>query len=264
MHTMPTPSRSANTSHNSSDSSNGGWTLHRQPKEPEADLGLSEIAPNRLQNRILLGIALVVLVVAVLVGVVLSKSGGGSDDKVVLVENRTIAVNETSAPSSSPVTTTEQPTAAPSVPISDQFLNGLPAYSINLAENDADSAQAKALAWLKNDPQYHYYGHVYRLNQRYALAVFYYSTNDYYYYYHGDPWWNNSEWLSNDNECTWYQYNDDGTEDDNSCTESSRLSALSIWGSMAGSIPAELELLTDVEYMRLSGELLSGTIPSEL
>jgi hypothetical protein len=263
---MSTTSLSSNTSHNSDGS---GWrTLRRQPKKPEAaeDLGLPKSAPyypNPLRNRIILGIVLIVVIVGVSVGVVLSKNGVGGN-KTVVVENQTVAVNETSAPSASPVTSTVQPTAAPSVlSVVDQFLSGLPPYSMDLAEGDPDSAQAKALVWLESDPQYTDY-ELHRLNQRYALAVLFYSTNDYYYYYHGDSWWDSSGWMSNGNECTWYQYNEDGTEDDNSCTESSRLSALNVWGHMHGSIPAELELLTDVEYMRLSGEALSGTIPSEL
>jgi hypothetical protein len=95
------------------------------------DLGFPEIPPyypNRLRNRIILGIVLVVVIVGVTVGVVLSKKGGGDDDD----KNRTIAVNETTA---LPIST-ERPTGAPSTEsIVNQFLSGLPAYSIDLAES---------------------------------------------------------------------------------------------------------------------------------
>jgi hypothetical protein len=302
-HIMSTTGRNSHTSRNSS---NGWWSFrHRQPKEPEAaDLVFPEIAPyypNRLRNRVILGIVLVLVVVAVAVGVVLSKNGSGDGDKAVSVENRTVTANETAVPSSSPdndqrptarspapgtrrpsrplspVTeqptddqtldptvfpTTTQPTpegpmAAPSVPsVVDQFLIGLPAYSIDLAESDADSPQAKALAWLENDPLYNDYQNVYRLNQRYALAVLYYSTN-------GTSWDTSTGWMSDDNECTWYM--DDEDLGDDHCGADSRLTMLDLYGNgLEGSIPTEVELLTDLEEISLAEEGISGTIPTEL
>jgi hypothetical protein len=226
---MSTPDRKSNTRRKSG---NGWWSLCRLPKEPEAaeDLGLPQIAPyypNRLQNCVILVIVLVVVIVAVSVGVVLSQNGS--------------VANETNAPS-----------------IVEQFLANLPAYSINLAENDNTSPQANALRWLQNDPQYHDYRHVYRLNQRYAMAVLYFSTN-------GDSWNYTKGWLSNDNECSWYQYDDPGPDDDNSCVEASRLAFVDLDGNdLDGSIPTELELLTDLGHLYLYGEKLSGTIHSEL
>jgi hypothetical protein len=80
--------------------------------------------------------------------------------------------------------------------VTNEFMSGLPPYSLELAENVADSPQAKALAWIQNDPLYSEY-ELHRLNQRYALAVFYYSTN-------GDSSKNNSGWLSGASESTWY------------------------------------------------------------
>jgi hypothetical protein len=260
----------------SSGSSSNGWTFRRQPKrEQPADFVLPEIEPyypNRLRNRIIFGVVLLVLVVAaVSVGVVLFKS---DSDKAVSVQNRTVAGNET-----------------PSVrSIVDQFLAGLPDYSLKLAENDMDSPQAKALSWLQDDPQYNDYSHVYRLNQRYALAVFYYSTN-------GasmsspsgeggsdpvigstpppDRWllgqqmptigWNNTDkWLTDDNECTWYM-NDYGYE---RCGADSRLRLLDLFeNNVGGSIPTEVELLTDLEQILLGtpgASDIRGTIPTEM
>jgi hypothetical protein len=153
---------------------------------------------------------------------------------------------------------TERPTPLPTTagPITERFMNGLPPYSKELASNNASSPQAKALDWLQKDPLYHQYPNVYRLNQRYALAVLYYSTN-------GDSWDNSTGWLSDDSECTWYQYNGYGPEDDNSCTEASRLAFLDLYlNVLGGTIPTELELLTDLEYMFLLGG--SGKIHSEL
>jgi hypothetical protein len=245
-------------------SPNGGGSNNdrRQPKEPEAweDLGFPEIPPyypNRLRNRVILGIVLLVIVVAaVAVGVVLSKNNDGG--QAVLVENTTVAGNKTSAPSAPPAMSTKRPSAAPSVPsVVNQFLDSLPAYSTDLAESDADSPQAKALAWLENDPQYNDY-ELHRLNQRYSLAVLYYSTN-------GESWNNTDGWLSDDNECTWYQYDGYGPEDDKSCLAGSRLAVLKLVDNdLDGSIPTELELLTDLEYMIVSVLSVSGTIHSEL
>jgi hypothetical protein len=84
---------------------------------------------------------------------------------------------------------------------------------------------------------------LYRLNQRYALAALYYSTN-------GDSWVENLKWLSKDHECEWYL----GSSGDfiGGCDEASRLSKLYFFSNnMNGSIPAELELLTNLEQMTL-------------
>jgi hypothetical protein len=246
------------------------WTFGglRKPRELEAqniviDGAEPDFLSDATKKRILLTVVVVVVVaVAVALGVALSQGGGSSS-------NPTPAVNEANPPSTegptishiaftpTSIPTTARPaappTAAPSGPsVVEQFLAGLPAYSLDLAENDADSPQAKALAWLENDPQYNDYRNVYRLNQRYAMAVLYYSTR-------GELWLINSGWLLNASECTWYQY--DGI----SCTETSRLSALNLFGTnLDGTIPTELELLTDLKYMSLYSTLLTGKIPSEL
>jgi hypothetical protein len=72
---------------------------------------------------------------------------------------------------------TPSPSSPPSSSVVAEFFSGLPAYSLDLAKSDADSPQAKALSWLQKDPKFNEYKHVYRLYQRYALAVLYYSTN---------------------------------------------------------------------------------------
>jgi hypothetical protein len=224
--TMSTTGSNSGTSRNSS----SGGTLRRQLKEEDL-----RYYPNHLRNRIFWGFVLVVVVVAVSVGV-------GAKAVSMPRENET---------------TTGRPTAAPSTAsVVNQFLNGLPPYSKELAFNNVSSPQAKALAWLENDPQYHDY-ELYRLNQRYALAVFYYSTI-------GTSRNMTDGWLSNDSECLWYQYDDPGPEDDNLCVEASRLTFLDLSNNeLDGSIPTELELLTNLEYMYLLGDVLGG-IHSEL
>jgi hypothetical protein len=148
--------------------------------------------------------------------------------------------------------------SAPTSSVVNEFLDGLPTYSLELASTNVSSPQAKALTWLRADPQYNEYD-LYRLYQRYALAVLYFSTNATY-------WNNNRGWLLNDNKCSWYQYNNShDRDDDNFCVKASRLSVLDLGeNNLDGTIPTELELLTDVEYMYLSGETLSGAIHSQL
>jgi hypothetical protein len=302
-------SRTGRRSHTSPNggSSNG----RRQPIEPEAwdDLGFPEIPPyypNRLRNRMILGVVLlVILVAAVAVGVVLSMNGN-DNDQAVLVENKTITVNETSDPSSlsalpthrptrltlSPTTErptddptlgltlpptdvptasqdaatlaptslrpTSPPTSVSAVPtVVNQFLDGLPPYSIELASTNASSPQAIALDNLQKDPLYNKYQNVHRLYQRYALAVFYLSTNGY-------SWQNDYRWLSNDNERNWYM-------DDRAlshCGADSRLTMLNLYeNDLEGSIPTEVELLTDLERISLGyfgAARFTGTIPSEM
>jgi hypothetical protein len=219
----------------------GGW---RKPKEPEArniviDVAEPDFISDVTKRRILAAVIVVVLVVAVTVGVVLSKNG-----------------DESKEPMPSP-TLTESPTAAPSAAsIVDQFLNGLPAYSVSLAENDTASPQANALRWLRDDPQYNEYQDVHRLNQRYALAVLFYSTN-------GESWNNTDGWLSDDNECEWYAASWPSFDD--VCGENSRLLVLSMFDNdLVGYLPTELEMLADLEKMYLTRDNLSGTIHSEL
>jgi hypothetical protein len=165
--------------------------------------------PDRARNRTIFGIViLVVVAAAVSVAVVLSKNG---DDKMTpIVGNETTSAEPSlsptrhpTRPSLSPVThnptsdptllrtnapTVPTMTAAPSSLVVNQFLTGLPPYSLELATTNTSSPQAKALEWLQEDPLYHEYIAVYRLNQRYALAVLYYSTN-------GTSWWK-PDWFT--------------------------------------------------------------------
>jgi hypothetical protein len=144
----------------------------------------------------------------------------------------------------------------PPIATMEEFLASLPPYSLQLAETNSSSPQAKALAWTMNHSQYS----LYRLKQRYALALLYYSTNgqswhDMYYSTNGQSW-HMDGWLSDDNECRW-----------NYCRRRFPLSGLSFFeNGLDGSLPTELELLTDLEHMTFYDEhgALSGTIHSEL
>jgi hypothetical protein len=136
----------------------------------------------------------------------------------------------------------------------DQFLSGLPTYSRELAFGNASSPQATALDWLRSDPLYGEY-ELHRLNQRYALAVFFHSTD-------GRSWSISDGWMSYENECAWYQHWTAWAG--GVCAEGSRLSVLDSYNNeLGGSLPTELELLSDLGRMYLYGAFV-GTIHPEL
>jgi hypothetical protein len=134
-----------------------------------------------------------------------------------------------------------------------EFMRNLPAYSLKMAQDNASSPQAMALMWLQADSDYE----LFRLNQRYALGVLYYSMK-------GGFRNTSLGWMSNSSECGW------GTRPRVwNCDELSRLLLLDTGGvAITGSLPRELELLSDLhslEFLEIGEEsLLSGPIPSEL
>jgi hypothetical protein len=215
----------------------------RQGNEAEAadDIVLEEIDPvtpeelerrrNILIRTSLLGIVGVgVLVAAVLLGVLLSKDG---DPPV---------------------------TSAPMYNMGDYWTSLLPDYSLELASTNSSSPQAKALAWLSNDSQFFEYDN-HRVQQRYALAVLYYSTN-------GEAWKNDMGWLSGEDECTWHSTVQPDTIKTWGpiCQAGSRFSVLDLSNnSLAGTMPSELELLSELRVMHLAQRVnLSVTVYPEL
>jgi hypothetical protein len=75
--------------------------------------------------------------------------------------------------------------------------------------------------------------------QRYSLASFYHATN-------GDYWRENTGWLSDEDECDWFQ---DAVEDEAPtavCNEEGRYIFFRMEkNNMTGTLPAELSLLAD-------------------
>jgi hypothetical protein len=157
--------------------------------------------------------------------------------------------------------TTHPPSYAPAVlpatansPVADEFLSALPPYSLELATTNASSPQAKALTWLRHDPLYNEYENVHRLNQRYALALLYFSTK-------GRSWYNSTGWLTHDNECEWYltRY---FSFTENVCGEDSRLLSLVLsYNGLEGTIPTEIELLSDLREMTFEDYLSIAIFP---
>lgn len=99
---------------------------------------------------------------------------------------------------------------------------------------------------------------IYRQQQRYAIAALYYSTN-------GAGWNNNDGWLSTSHECTWYW--DDVFESTNisACDGDDRLLSLALYANnVSGSLPAEVELLTELREVYFGDNSIAGSLPSEI
>ena len=134
---------------------------------------------------------------------------------------------------------------------------------------DSTSPQSKALAWLLEDKITLTYGRSVRtVLERYVLAVLYYSTLG--------PYWN-FDYLSRNSVCTW----NNGADIQNlTAPDDGRwLNLLGVFCSndgesidilalrdnnLHGSLPWELVLLTNLEYINLEMNRLSGSIPTRI
>jgi hypothetical protein len=236
------------------------WTLGawREPREPEAqniviDVADPDFLSDATKRRILASAAVVLVVVAVSLGVALSQ-GGGSSDRPPEV-NETVGGNETKAAPVNPPPTRSPtgPSDAAATTVTERFMSALPQYSLELASANASSPQAKALAWLQNDPMYNEY-ELHRLFQRYALAVLYLSTG-------GDSWTTATGWLSNANECSWYHFYNYNSI----CEESFRFTILNLANNaLDGPLPTEVVLLSDLKYMVFNDKSLAVAFTPEL
>jgi hypothetical protein len=126
----------------------------------------------------------------------------------------------------------------------------IPKYSWEKAQHDKNSPQAQALAFINATISMY---PSYRLQQRYALAVLYYSTS----LSHHD-----SGVFGDDNECNWFG---NSTLLGEACASDKRYLVLTVdQRRVNGTIPAELEILSDLKYLNFSGTSMGGTIPPEL
>lgn len=95
--------------------------------------------------------------------------------------------------------TTSDPTIAPtSAAYTTDLFRLLEAASFDAgaALRQENSPQQRAMLWLLQNVNLESYTNSKKI-QRYALAVFYYSTN-------GDGWGENLWWMSDEDECMWY------------------------------------------------------------
>jgi hypothetical protein len=130
----------------------------------------------------------------------------------------------------------------------------IPVYSRRAISADKESPQARAITFLSQDPQLANYTKGRRLT-RFALAVLYFSLN-------GETNRNGTAgWVTNASECEW------DTEDYEVavCDSSGAFSYLYLEGrQLTGTLPAEIELLSDLQGIYLTTNNVSGSIPSEI
>jgi hypothetical protein len=133
--------------------------------------------------------------------------------------------------------------------------------SAQRAQEDPQSPQARALAWMESESPSLL---PWQMQQRYALAVLFYT-------WQGEGWANNTGWLSPDHECDWfYQLDVEARSNRNNthrtiCNAERRYVRLALAGNeLNGTIPPELMLLADLQSIELPGNSLYGTLPTTL
>jgi len=160
----------------------------------------------------------------------------------------------------SPVTL--MPASTPASTLRQLLISGWPLLEESL--NELFSPQREAFDWLiESHRDLDSYSRE-QLIQRFAMATFFISTNGY-------DWSNNEGWLSEKNECLWYQTKNYR----NPCDASGRLVNLELDGNgISGSLPPELALLSNsltrldlAKGMRNDASInvfLQGALPSEI
>ncbi|CAB9524083.1 Leucine Rich Repeat [Seminavis robusta] len=223
----------------------------------EGELRLSSgnlTVENKTDSKEALKIILLIAVVGIVVlGLVLGLAGNQDKDAADVVP-------------------TTAPTVVPSAaPTSFAATLGFPDYSVEKIVNDSISPQARAYAWLMDDPNFETYPD-WRILQRFALATFYYSTG-------GTNWAINDNWLNHTlDECKhWFFLTetagvDPTTRDDkinvtSPCDDAGRYQYLLMGGKdLTGSVPREIGMLSELlifDFEKNYG-LEGSTIPSEI
>jgi len=155
------------------------------------------------------------------------------------------------------------PTSAPIRPVDDRLVDELKAWIVPTEQDlvpfsDPTSAQSQALRWLHSDPVAISANRTSEtVLQRYVLAVLYFATS-------GSSWfWS---YLSPEDVCTW----NIGTFDSNKTgifcdTDGETIDNIRMMDvNLRGTIPWELVLLTNLEFVDIGLNGISGSIPSRL
>jgi Leucine-rich repeat (LRR) protein len=216
--------------------------------------GSAKVALYR-QRRVQLGaVALLVLIGGAVGGALAFSGGGGASGGSSSSSENNSADDSPPSPTQSPGPSpalSQSPSSAPTVFDVESFLDRLvPEYSQTLAQT-VGSPQEKALSWLKSDPVVEDYSN-FKALQRFALATLFYATE-------GADWVNNTGWLDfNQTECDWYSSAEEGP-----CSDAGQITYLSLLDNgMAGTLPDELAILTDLLDIHFENAGISGTIPT--
>jgi len=117
--------------------------------------------------------------------------------------------------------------------------------------NNPDSPQSKAADWIiNNDPLQVNPCTFANLEERYALAVFYFALN-------GDTWRNNSGWLGGSSVCSgWFGVG---------CNANGQVTNLLLpRNNLLGEIPPEISQLEGLRFFQISESSVFGTLPTEI
>ena len=98
-----------------------------------------------------------------------------------------------------------------------------------------------------------------RIVQRYALATLYLSTD-------GENWFNNENWLSDEDECTWYSIS---VSSNGPCNANGFMTSMDLsFNDLNGRLPPEIGLLSRLETLSLTGQnnekAISGILPTSM
>jgi len=128
-------------------------------------------------------------------------------------------------------------------------LNMITKFEDLIILEDRKTPQNKAICWLLNEIVDEIVDS--SIIQRYILAVIYYSTN-------GTQWENNSEWMTEKNECEWYGI--DCKNFDGDIVSELNLSA----NKLDGPLPSEIGELKGLVYIDFGFNRLTGFFPVEI
>jgi Leucine-rich repeat (LRR) protein len=138
----------------------------------------------------------------------------------------------------------------------DELLQNLKRHLSNASFQELESPysmQSLALDWLLNSSTFGNYSSDRQL-QRFAMALFYFSTE-------GRSWSVNQDWLSDEEECSWYQSHRGSR---NSCLNGTLLVLSLDENDLKGFLPNDIALLNSLTYLDLHSNSLTGSLPSEI
>jgi hypothetical protein len=169
-----------------------------------------------------------------------------------------------------PIPSTGSPSSTPIIPADDPLIEELKEWIIPTEQDllpfsDPTSAQAQALEWLQSDPIAMSTNRTSEtVLQRYILAVLYFATS-------GSTWtpdlsvgWSE---LSAEDVCTWSfgPYLDFGVNVVSCNGDGKTVDGIALYDmKLQGTLPWELVLLTNLEFLFLDYNRISGSIPSRI
>jgi hypothetical protein len=164
-------------------------------------------------------------------------------------------ISPTVLPSQSPIEWLTETPSLPSFSDTDlayevlDLLTMMSTHDQGKALREKNTPQNSAFLWLTRDSNLDTYSKRQKL-QRFVLATLYFSTD-------GSNWVLSDSWLSDDNECDWFNYR-------SSCDDQGILREIDLReNSLSGKLPVELSWLQSLIRLNLRENLISGQIPTE-